>query len=419
MVLFMAHSPSFARELQDRGFVFDLSSPEALSSRLEKPLTLYMGFDVTAPSFHAGHLMPIMLLKHFQNRGHRIIVILGTGTSRIGDPSDKKSERPMMSPETIAQNAQALRAMLTQLLGEERLILLDNAEWLGSLSHLDFLRDVGRHFSVNRMVSFDFIKNRLQQNLPLSFLEMSYLLLQSYDFLFLNDRYDCCLQIGGQDQWANMISGTELIRKTRKKEAFVLTCPLLLTSDGKKMGKSETGAIWLDPSLLSPYDFWQFWRNVSDVDVVRFLKLFTFLPLQEIEKAAQETGADLNSWKALLADHVTTFVHGEKGLQEAQQKTRALFQEGQETSGDVADLSSIEQEGRYALLDVLVAVGFVSSKAQARRAVREGAVRLGNDVLCDENHYLTKNTAQGKPLKLSLGKKKHVLLNVSDLPHLG
>ena len=400
--------------LKERGFIFDASSPEILQTRLETPLTLYMGFDVTAASFHVGHLVPLMLLKHLHTAGHRVIVLIGTGTSRVGDPSDKKAERPLLDLDTIKNNAYGLKKCLQKFLNHPDLLVVDNADWLCDLNHLDFLRDVGRHFSVNRMMSFDFIKNRLAQNLPLSFLEMSYMLLQSYDFLTLFDRYDCCLQIGGQDQWANMISGTDLIRKSRQKEAFVLTCPLLTTSDGKKMGKSENGAIWLDPELLSPYEFWQFWRNTADADVFRFLKLFTFLPLEEIEAARRCQGAELNVWKITLADHVTQLVHNDAGLQSARQTTKMLFED--DSSADIItfDLKKALGHPPYNILDVLVATEFASSKSEARRLVRAGAIKLDQTKISDETvSFLTGEKAP--PKKLSLGKKKHVYLNVSNL----
>lgn len=404
---------SLWHDLTERGFIFDASSKEALQKRLENPLTLYMGFDVTAPSFHVGHLVPLMLLRHFHKAGHRVIVLIGTGTSRIGDPSDKKAERPMLDLETIQSNAEKLRQSLKKIIDHPDLLVVDNADWLCEINYLDFLRDVGRHFSVNRMVRFDFIKNRLDQNLPLSFLEMNYILLQSYDFLTLFDRYDCCLQLGGQDQWANMLSGTELIRKTRQKDAFVLTCPLLTTSDGKKMGKTESGAVWLDPELLSPYEFWQFWRNVADADVYRFLKLFTFLPRQEITPAETCDGASLNAWKVRLADHVTRLVHGEAGLLEARQKTNMFFDNDPLDKNSIIDLTPLG-EGPYNILDVLLETRMADSKSEARQLIRAGAVRLGDIKITDETTSL-EPIQDGSPQKLSVGKKRHALLNVRYL----
>ena len=404
-------------ELKKREFIFDASSKDVLKERLEKPLTLYMGFDVTAPSFHVGHLVPLMLLRHFHKAGHRVIVLIGTGTSRIGDPSDKKAERPMLELEVIQSNAQKLKQSLQKIIDHPDLLVVDNADWLCDINYLNFLRDVGRHFSVGRMVSFDFIKNRLEQNLPLSFLEMNYILLQSYDFLTLFDRFDCCLQVGGQDQWANMLSGTELIRKARQKDAFVLTCPLLTTSDGKKMGKTESGAVWLDPELLSPYEFWQFWRNITDADVYRFLKLFTFLPLTEIAQAETCTGADLNAWKVTLADHVTRLVHGEEGLLEAHKTTEMFFENQSLDKTSIRSLTHLG-DGPYNILDVLLETNMAASKSEARKLIRGGAVRLGDTKITDETICLVTEPGR-RPQKLSVGKKKHVLLNVSHLVGAG
>lgn len=392
-------------ELKERGFIFSVSAEERLKERLQKPLTLYIGFDATAPAFHVGHLMIFMLLRHFQKAGHQVIALLGGGTTRIGDPSDKNAERPLMSKEAIETNIKALQVVLEKMLDQGALRVVNNADWLGDINYLDFLRDVGRHFSVNRLVGFDFVKRRLEQNKPLSFLELNYILLQSYDFLSLSDRYDCCLQLGGQDQWANILSGVELVHKARQKEVFGVTCPLLTTASGQKMGKTAQGAVWLDADKFSPYDFWQFWRNTSDADTARFLRLYTELPLQEIAQDAALEGVAINRAKEKLADCVTQLVHGEERLKEARAQTASLFEN---TAAD--DALSLNLKEPLDLLSVIEKTGFVSSRSEARRMVRSGAVRLDNAVQDDEKRQLTPSLLKDKPLKLSVGKKRHIFL---------
>jgi len=395
-------------ELKERGFVFALSSEERLAQSLQKPITLYAGFDATASSFHVGHLMLFMLFRHFQKAGHRIIALLGGGTTQVGDPSDKNAQRPLMSLEDIQSNVDHLKKTFERLLDPHQLIIKNNASWLLDINYVQFLREVGRHVSLNRLLSFDFIKRRIAQEKPISFLEVNYILLQSYDFLHLFQTEKCILQLGGQDQWANIISGIELIHKVMHKEAFGFTLPLLTTASKQKMGKTASGAVWLDAEKLSPYNFWQFWRNVADDDVLRFLKIFTFLPLEEIKALENYQGHELNKAKVLLADHVTEFVHGTAGLQQAHKNTNVLFK-GEGRAEECIHLQSLEEP----VINVLERIGFVTSRSEARRKIKEGAVRINDEAIQTEalkwRDYKIKNNSL---IKLSLGKKKHVLLKL-------
>lgn len=401
----MTKQKSLWRDLRARGFIADMSDAQGLDEASEISLTVYAGFDATAPSFHVGHLMLFMLLNHLQRAGHKVIALIGGGTTQVGDPSDKKAERPALEKKLIQENVTKLSATFANLLKGGALQVVNNADWLENVGYLDFLKNVGRHFSVNRMLTFDFIKNRLRANLPLSFLEMGYLLLQSYDFLKLYQQYNCTVQVGGQDQWANIISGVDLIRRVEQKQAFAVTCPLLTTSSGIKMGKTAKGAIWLDAEKLSAYDFWQFWRNTADDDVGRFLKLFTFLELDEINELTRCQGQALNKAKEYLADEVTLFVRGKEGLQEARKQTKALF--GKKI--DAGFIHTIKSNGL--LMDLLVQANLVPSKSEARRAMRAGSVRV-NDVLEKDETSVSQDFLVGQKLKLSVGKKKHAFVQI-------
>jgi tyrosyl-tRNA synthetase len=407
----------FWHELEARGFIAQSSDLESLKEASQKPLTLYIGADATAKSFHAGHLVFFMLLRHFQRAGHRVLFLLGGATTRIGDPSDKRSARPLLEEGMISQNVERLLQTTRTLL--KNVTVVNNQDWLCDVKYVDFLRDVGRHFSVNRMLGFDFIKSRLEANLPLSFLEMNYILMQSYDFLHLHDHEGCTLQVGGQDQWANIISGVDLIRRLRQNAAYALTYPLLTTSDGQKMGKTQDGAVWLNADLFSPYDFWQFWRNTNDQDVIRLLRLLTFIPLNEIDSLAQKSGQALNEVKIILADHITRFVHGEDALKRVHAATKTLFQKhSAEKLSQISDkgytLTPVEAKVGFPLIEALLKLGFASSKGDARRLIRGGGVYLNDQKMTDEACMLFasdfKNTSV---LKLSAGKKRHGVIKYS------
>lgn len=399
--------------LQQRGFLFDVSGIELLKEESKKPLAVYAGFDLTAESFHVGHLVPLMALRHLQRAGHKVVALLGGATTRIGDPSDKNAERPMLAEAVIEKNKACLRKAFQHFLCDGPLEIVDNSDWLSSVKYLEFLRDIGRHFSMNRMMKFEFIRRRLDANLPLSFLEVNYIALQSYDFLHLFDTFGCKVQLGGQDQWANIISGVELVRRVRDEKAFAVTCPLVTTSSGQKMGKTASGAVWLDAEKCSPYDFWQFWRNTTDADVGRFLKLFTFLDMDQVKRLESLEGQELNKAKEVLADQVTALLHGQEAAENACTQAQKLFA-GQ---GGEAEQAFVVSDPSMELSQLLVDIGLVSSKSEARRLIRSKAVKLDGHVATDETANL--ETAMSAPPKsgqaihLSVGKKKHKALQVS------
>lgn len=394
--------------LERRGLVKQVTHPGPLAQRLERPLTVYAGFDATADSLHVGHLLPVMMLSHLQRAGHRPIVLIGGGTTMIGDPSGKTELRQMMDTETIAANTRALTHQLSQFIdiGEGRGMVLDNSQWLTRLNYIEFLRDVGIHFSVNRMLTYECFKSRMERGL--SFIEFNYMLLQSYDFLVLYRQHGCCLQVGGDDQWSNIISGADLIRRVEQGEAYGLTTPLLETTDGKKMGKSEEGAVWLSGGKMSPYDFFQFWRNTDDRDVKRFLQLYTFLPLDEIDRATAQAGAALNQTKELLAFEVTKLVHGEEEAMRARDAARRLF--GGSGRGDAVPTTAVHRSqlaGGIPLLELLLQCGLIKSKSEGRRLVSQGGVyvngeRVDNFDLVVDNSFLSQDG-----INIRKGKKTH------------
>lgn len=407
---------SLLSELTTRGFFYQTTPLEALSTRMQEgPLTVYAGFDATGPSFHVGHLVILLLLKWLHRSGHNVIILLGGGTTQVGDPSDKKSARPLLALEMIEANLAHLLQTVHHLFPATagHVHVVNNKDWLEDLGYMTFLREIGRHFSVNRMVNFEFVRNRLEKNLPLSFLELNYMLLQAYDFLQLHNRFTCQLQIGGADQWANIINGVELVRKVRGAEVHAITCPLLTTASGEKMGKTATGAVWLREALLSPYDFWQFWRNVDDRDVGRFLKLFTFLPLEEIAALETLTGSAINDAKCVLADQVTTLIHGATCLESIHQTTSTFFSgEGQTLPSEKTfHVLASDIAAGWSLLDCLVIVGFATSKSEARRLIRAGGVRIDDQPITDEMFCLSENSwCKTDHIKLSIGTKKHLWL---------
>ncbi len=412
-----AYKSDFLQVLADRGFIHQVSEPEALDARAcAGAITAYIGFDCTAPSLHVGSLLPIMMLYWMQQTGHRPIALMGGGTTRVGDPSGKDESRRILTDEDINRNLGGIRAIFAKFLKFEgdggNAVMANNADWLNSLNYIDFLREVGRHFSVNRMLSFDSIKLRLDRQQELSFLEFNYMILQAYDFVELYKRTGCILQMGGSDQWGNIVNGIDLGRRMLNAQLFALTTPLLATSSGAKMGKTAAGAVWLDAELLSPYDYWQYWRNTEDGDVTRFLKLFTVLPLAEIARLAALKGAEINEAKKVLATEATALVHGRAAAIEAADTARRTFEEGTlaETLPTV-DVSRADVDKGLGVLAAFVKAGLVSSNGEARRQIKGGGLKVNDATVTDEKMALSPRdlTPEGV-IKLSLGRKRHVLL---------
>ncbi|MGZ5865083.1 MAG: tyrosine--tRNA ligase [Xanthobacteraceae bacterium] len=411
------YKSDFLRVLSERGFVHQISEPEALDALASTSrITAYIGFDCTAASLHIGSLLPIMMLYWMQQTGHRPIALMGGGTTRVGDPSGKDESRRILTDDMINENLVGIRAIFSKFLkfGEDAggAIMANNADWLNKLNYIDFLRDVGKHFSVNRMLSFDSVKLRLDRQQELSFLEFNYMILQAYDFVELHKRTGCVLQMGGSDQWGNIVSGIDLGRRMMNAQLFALTSPLITTSSGAKMGKTAAGAVWLNVDLVSPYDYWQYWRNTEDSDVARFLKLFTILPLDEIARLATLRGQEINEAKKVLATEATTMVHGREAALLAEETARKTFEEG--TLAET--LPTIEFPGEtlengYGVLSAAARAGLVYSTGEARRQVKSGGLRVNDATVTDEKMLLTRSnlTPEGV-IKLSLGKKRHVLM---------
>jgi tyrosyl-tRNA synthetase len=412
-----AYKSDFLRVLAERGFIHQVSEPEALDSLAAAGrITAYIGFDCTAPSLHVGSLLPIMMLHWLQQTGHRPIALMGGGTTRVGDPSGKDESRRLLTDDIINENLKGIRAVFSRFLsfgdGPTDAVMANNADWLNGLNYVDFLRDVGRHFSVNRMLAFDSVKLRLERQQELSFLEFNYMILQAYDFVELNRRHDCRLQMGGSDQWGNIVNGIDLGRRLMNAQLFALTSPLITTSSGAKMGKTAAGAVWLNADLVSPYDYWQYWRNTEDRDVTRFLKLFTVLPLDEIGRLAGLHGQELNEAKKVLATEATAMVHGRAAAEEAAETARRTFEEGElaETLPAV-DIAAGEIAAGLGVLNAFVRAGLVASTSEARRQIKGGGLRVNDMPVSDEKLTLTARdmTPEGV-VKLSLGRKRHVLL---------
>src|SRR6516164_4640361 len=403
--------------LATRGYIHQVSEPADLDrAACERQLVGYIGYDCTAPSLHIGHLLPIMMLYWMQQTGHRPIALMGGGTTRVGDPSGKDESRRILSYEQIEQNKQSIKGTFARFLrfgpsGSDAL-MADNAEWLTALNYIDFLRDVGRHFSVNRMLSFDSVKLRLERQQELSFLEFNYMILQAYDFVELYRRYGCVLQMGGSDQWGNIINGVDLGRRMHNAQLFALMTPLITTSSGAKMGKTAAGAVWLNADLVSPYEYWQFWRNTEDADVGRFLKLFTVLPLDELHRLESLQGQELNEAKKLLATEATALLHGRPAAEQAAATAQTTFEEGGlATTLPTAEVARLELETGLGVLTAAVLAGLVPSTSEARRQIRNGGLKVNDVTVRDEKMRLTADelTAEGV-IKLSLGKKRHVLI---------
>jgi len=412
-----AFKSDFLHTLATRGFIHQISDESGLDTLMAKEtVTAYIGFDPTAPSLHAGGLIQIMLLYWLQQTGHRPISLMGGGTGMVGDPSFKEESRQLMTVETIEQNIASIKRVFSNYLnygdGPKDALMINNADWLRGLNYLEFLRDVGRHFSVNRMLSFESVKMRLDREQSLSFLEFNYMILQAYDFVELCKRYDCRLQMGGSDQWGNIVNGIDLGHRMGTPQLYALTSPLLTTASGAKMGKSVNGAVWLNPDMLSAYEFWQYWRNTEDADVGRFLKLFTALPLDEAERLGALQGAEINDAKKILATEVTAMLHGRAAAEAAEAAAKTTFEEG----GLSQDLPTVEVaasviDGGIGILSLFVTAGLAASNSEARRHVQGGAVRLNDEAVKDDRYIVGRqDVTSDNVIKLSLGKKKHVLV---------
>ncbi len=396
------------RLLDERGYIHQVTDPAGLDALARTQIVPgYIGFDATAPSLHVGSLVQIMLLRRLQQAGHRPVVLMGGGTTKVGDPTGKDESRKLLTDEDIAANIAGIRKVFERFLtfgdGPTDAIMLDNDAWLSSLEYVPFLRDVGRHFTINRMLTFDSVKLRLDREQPMTFLEFNYMILQAYDFLELSRRAGCRLQMGGSDQWGNIVNGIELARRIDGTEVYGVTTPLITTADGAKMGKTAQGAVWLDPDLLSPYDYWQFWRNTQDADVGRFLRLFTDLPLDEIARLETLHGAEINDAKVVLATEATAMLHGRAHADAAAETAKKTFAEG--GAGD--DLPTLSVGKGINITHALTALGFTPSNKEAKRKIAEGAVRLGDVVVNDPGLLIV---GEDEPVKLSLGRKKHGLL---------
>ncbi|RLL63918.1 tyrosine--tRNA ligase [Paenirhodobacter hankyongi] len=407
----------FLRIIIERGFLADCTDIQELDAALTKGMvTAYIGYDATAASLHVGHLLNIMLLRWFQKTGNKPITLMGGGTTKVGDPSFRSEERPLLTPEKIDENIAGMQRVFARFLDyrdeANGAMMRNNAEWLDSLNYLDFLRDIGRHFSVNRMLSFESVKSRLDREQSLSFLEFNYMILQAYDFLELNRRYGCLLQMGGSDQWGNIVNGIDLTRRVLDREIFGLTTPLLTTSDGRKMGKSQGGAIWLNDQMLSPYEFWQFWRNTTDADVGRFLKLYTDLPVEECERLGGLGGAEINGAKIILANEVTTLLHGAEAAAAAEATAREVFEKGG-VGEDLPTLalSATEVADGISLAQLVLRTGLAKTGKDGKRLISEGGLKV-NDETCVDAGRMFHAADLAEPVKLSAGKKRHALVTL-------
>ncbi|UTH49450.1 tyrosine--tRNA ligase [Loktanella salsilacus] len=408
----------FMAVMMERGFLADCTDYQALDDALSNGVVpAYIGYDATAASLHVGHLMNIMVLRWLQKCGHKPITLMGGGTTKVGDPSFRSDERPLLGPEQIQANIDGMGQVFAKYLsygdGATDAIMLNNAEWLDQLNYLDFLRDIGRHFSVNRMLAFESVKSRLDREQSLSFLEFNYMILQAYDFLELNRRYGCVLQMGGSDQWGNIINGIDLTRRVLDNEIFGLTTPLLTTSDGRKMGKSQGGAIWLNGDMLAPYGFWQFWRNTTDADTAKFLKIFTELPVAECDRLGALQGADINSAKIILANEVTALLHGRAAAEAAEATAREVFEQG--GVGDdlpTLDLTTAELGDGMSIAQIIVRAGLAASGKEAKRLIADNGARLNDEPLTDAGLMVTADMLAA-PIKLSAGKKRHALVRLA------
>ena len=394
------------RLLDERGYIHQLTDADGLDSLAAAAVVPgYVGFDATAPSLHVGSLVQIMLLRRFQQAGHKPIVLMGGGTTKVGDPTGRDESRKLLDDATIDSNIASIRTVFERFLsfddGPTGAILVNNDDWLGKLGYISFLRDIGPHFTINRMLSFDSVRIRLEREQPLTFLEFNYMIMQGYDFLELNRRFGCLLQLGGSDQWGNIVNGVELARRVEGTHLYGVTTPLMTTADGAKMGKTAAGAVWLNGDMLSPYDYWQFWRNTADADVGTFLRRFTDLPMDEVRRLEALEGAEINEAKKILADEATRMAHGEEAAREASETARRTFEEG--ASGEA--LPTLKVGGEIALADALVGLGLCASKNEARRLIQQGGARVDGEQASDDRVI-----AVTVEVRISAGKKKHGVL---------
>ncbi len=415
----------FLHTMQERGFFADCTDFEGLDKALRGQVVPgYIGFDATAESLHVGSLIQVMMLRWLQKTGHKPVVLMGGGTTKVGDPSFRADERPLLSPERIKSNIAGIKKVFSRFVrfgdNETDAVMPDNAEWLDGLNYLEFLRDIGRHFSVNRMLSFESVKSRLEREQTLSFLEFNYMLLQAYDFLELNRRLECRLQMGGSDQWGNIVNGVDLARRVDNSTVFGLTSPLLTTADGKKMGKTASGAVWLNAEMLSPFDYWQFWRNVQDADVEKFLLLFTEIDVGECKRLGALRGSETNHAKITLANQVTRITHGADAAESASTEATRLFGESNQSSNEAGvglqtvELQADELSGRGTpIVQLLVKSGLSPTGKEARRLIKSGGARMNGEKITDTSACVSIDML-AKPIELSSGRKKHVRIALSD-----
>lgn len=408
----------FIAVMMERGFLADCTDYQGLDDALISGVVPgYIGFDATAKSLHVGSLIQIMMLRWLQKTGHKPITLMGGGTTKVGDPSFRADERPLLTPDQINDNISGIQQVFAKYIqygdGKTDALMLNNAEWLDGLNYLDFLRDIGRHFSVNRMLSFESVKSRLDREQSLSFLEFNYMILQAYDFLELNRRYGCLVQFGGSDQWGNIVNGIDLTRRVIDQQIFGLTSPLLTTSDGKKMGKSADGAVWLNAEMRAPYEFWQFWRNSTDADVGRFLKLYTELPVDECDRLGALAGSEINEAKIILANEVTTLCHGAEAAAAAEATAREVFEKGG-VGADLPTLSLTAEElgDGISIVQLIVRSGLAKSGKEAKRLIAENGAKLDDQPLTEAGRVFTAEDL-ASPIKLSAGKKRHALVQLA------
>ncbi len=415
-----AFKSDFLNVLQQRGFIHQISDPESLDALAAKGEAIaYVGYDCTAPSLHIGHLLSIMILHWLQKSGNKPIALMGGGTTRVGDPSGRDETRKLLTYDQINANKESIKGVFSKFIafgaGKTDALMVDNAEWLAKLNYIEMLRDVGRHFSINRMLTMDSVRMRLEREQELSFIEFNYMILQSYDYVELARRYGCNLQMGGSDQWGNIVNGIDLGRRMGTHQLHALTCPLLTTASGAKMGKTAAGAVWLNADMLSPYDYWQYWRNTEDADVERFLKLFTTLPLDEVARLAALQGQEINEAKKVLATEATALIHGRAQAEAASETARKTFEEGAIANDlPTVEISASELNEGIGVLGAFVRAGLVASNGEARRQIKGGGLRVNDVAVSDDKVMLTgANLTPDGVIKLSMGKKRHVLLKIA------
>ena len=412
-----AYQSDFLNVLDERGFIHQGTNLEGLDARAAtETLTAYIGFDATATSLHAGSLIQIMMLHWLQQTGHRPIALMGGGTTKVGDPSGKDSQRQLLTDADIDANIASIKGVFDNFLtfgdGPKDALMINNADWLARLNYIDFLRDYGVHFTINRMLTFDSVKLRLERESPMTFLEFNYMLMQAYDFHELYNRHNCVLQLGGSDQWGNIVNGVELVRRKDGAEVFGLTTPLLTTASGKKMGKTESGAVWLNADLFSPYDYWQYWRNTEDADVATMLSRFTMLPMDEVRRLSSLQGAEINEAKKILATEVTALLHGRAAAEQAAETARQTFEQGASAAGlPSVSVSAGALAGGVPVLDPFLEAGLIASKGEGRRHIKAGALKVNDEPLAEER-ALVEDDLNDDAIKLSIGKKKHALVKL-------